>query len=112
MMAAKARLFDDTAALAQVLATTDPYAAKTIGRRVRGFDPARWNAHAYRIVTAGNLAKFGQHPDLAAFLDSTGDRVLVEASPSVRIWGIGLGSTDSRTTDPRRGAGRTCSGSH
>jgi ribA/ribD-fused uncharacterized protein len=50
---------------------------------------------------AGNVAKFGQHDDLRAFLLGTGSRVLVEASPGDRIWGIGLTEADPRAADPR-----------
>ena len=38
----------------------------------------------------GNKAKFSQNPDLKEFLLSTGDAILVEASPYDKIWGIGL----------------------
>ena len=44
------------------------------------------------VVKEGNLAKFGQNPDLRAALDDTGDRVLAEASESDLIYGIGLGA--------------------
>ncbi|MFD7659407.1 NADAR domain-containing protein, partial [Actinosynnema sp. NPDC059797] len=38
--------------------------------------------------------------DLRTSLLSTGDRVLVEASPVDRIWGIGLAADDERALDP------------
>jgi hypothetical protein len=100
MMAEKARLFGDGAALARVLAAGNPGAAKAVGREVRGFDDARWNAARWEIVVRGNLAKFGQNPDLGGYLATTGDRVLVEASPVDRIWGIGLAEDDARAQNP------------
>lgn len=105
MMAGKARLFDDEAALAKVLANDDPGAAKAAGRGVRGFDEARWLAHRFDLVVEGNFAKFTQHPDLLRFLLSTGDRVLVEASPVDAIWGIGLAANDPQSADPARWQG-------
>ena len=51
-------------------------------------------------VVRGNVAKFGDHADLRAFLVGTGDRVLVEASPRDRIWGIGLGAANPAAQDP------------
>jgi hypothetical protein len=51
-------------------------------------------------VVEGNVAKFGQHAGLRGFLLGTGDRVLVEASPRDRIWGIGLGASDELAADP------------
>lgn len=90
MMAGKARLFGDKAALARILAACTPAEAKSIGREIRGFDEAAWNAERLAIVLAANRAKFGQNPALREFLLKTGDRVLVEASPVDAIWGIGL----------------------
>jgi ribA/ribD-fused uncharacterized protein len=54
---------------------------------------------------AGNLAKFGQHEDLGRFLLGTGDRILVEASPLDRVWGIGLAADDPRAADPAQWLG-------
>jgi ribA/ribD-fused uncharacterized protein len=90
MMAGKARLFGDNDGAAAAVAAESPKAAKAAGRLIRDFDEATWSAARYDIVQAGNLAKFGQNIALQQFLLSTGDRVLVEASPSDRIWGIGL----------------------
>lgn len=105
MMAGKARLFDDAGALANVLANDDPAAAKAAGRRVRDFDEARWLAHRFDLVVEGNVAKFSQHPALRGFLLSTGDQVLVEASPVDAIWGIGLAAADPRVSDPSQWSG-------
>ncbi len=101
MMAEKARLFGDEATRAQILAAGDPAAAKALGRKVAGFDEARWVERRSEIVLQGSRAKFSQHPELLAFLHNTGDQVLVEASPTDRIWGIGLQQDDPRALDPR-----------
>ena len=100
MMAGKARLFDDPTGLANVLAAGSPGAAKAAGRKVQGFDEQRWIAARYLLVVAGNLAKFTQHPDPRRFLLNTGERVLVEASPYDRIWGIGLATTNPNVQNP------------
>ncbi|AEV84062.1 hypothetical protein ACWT_3039 [Actinoplanes sp. SE50] len=105
MMWSKAVLFGDTAAAERILAAGHPRDAKLLGGRVTPFDEPTWRARRTDIVTRGNLAKFGQHPDLAAFLLGTGDRVLVEASPTDRIWGIGLTRDDPRAADPARWRG-------
>lgn len=105
MMAEKARLFVDEAALERVLAKEDPAAAKAAGRGVLGFDEAMWRRHRFEIVIRGNQAKFAQHAGLRAFLAGTGDRVLVEASPVDAIWGIGLAADDPRAQDPARWLG-------
>ena len=67
---------------------------------MRGFDSAAWEAERFAVVVAGNRAKFGQHAELAAYLRGTAPRVLVEASPVDRIWGIGLAADDERVADP------------
>lgn len=102
MMAEKAALFGDDAIRARVLEAPDPGAAKALGRRVKGFDDAVWTAHRYSIVVRANEAKFTQNPDMRAFLAATGSRIIVEASPVDRIWGIGLAKDDPRAADPDR----------
>lgn len=51
-------------------------------------------------MVAGNLAKFGQHPDLREFLLATGRSVLLEASPYDRIWGVGMAATNPDVARP------------
>jgi len=90
MMAGKARLFGDQKIEEKILQSSHPKQAKELGRKVRGFDEATWLRERYRLVVEGNLAKFSQNAALKQFLLGTGKRVLVEASPYDRIWGIGL----------------------
>lgn len=105
MMAEKAALFGDEATRRRILDAPNPGAAKVLGREVRGFDDAVWVAHRYGIVVRGTAAKFAQSPDLGAFLRATDTRVLVEASPVDRIWGIGLARDDERAGNPLRWRG-------
>lgn len=100
MMAGKARLFGDEAAAGQAVAAKSPAEAKKVGRLVRGFDDAVWTRERFALVVAGSVHKFGQDAALGAFLLGTGDRVLVEASPMDRVWGIGLAADDPRAQDP------------
>jgi ribA/ribD-fused uncharacterized protein len=53
----------------------------------------------------GKLAKFGQHPELSAFLVAIAPDVIVEASPRDTIWGIGLGAKNPAARAPRRWRG-------
>ena len=105
MMAEKARLFGDVDVEARVLAASTPEDAKALGREVQPFDSARWESARFDAVVRGNLAKFGQNPHLWRFLDSTGDAVLVEASPVDAIWGIGLAEDDPRAPRPEEWRG-------
>ncbi|MGY4924492.1 NADAR family protein [Streptomyces sp. 900105755] len=105
MMAAKARLFGDAEAERAVLAAAHPAEAKKAGRLVRGFDEAAWERERLGIVTEGSVHKFAAAPELRDFLLATGDRVLVEASPMDRVWGIGLAASDAAADDPGRWRG-------
>jgi ribA/ribD-fused uncharacterized protein len=105
MMYRKAELFGDADAAARIVAASHPRQAKMLGRRVRDFDEQIWEKHRYDIVVDACLAKFGQHADLRSFLLGTGERVLVEASPTDRVWGIGLSGTDERAADPAQWRG-------
>jgi ribA/ribD-fused uncharacterized protein len=105
MMWRKAVLFGDEPMAGRILAARHPHQAKMLGGRVAGFDQAVWNEHRTPIVVAGNLAKVRGDPELRDYLLTTGSRVLVEASPLDRIWGIGLAGDDERAADPYRWRG-------
>jgi ribA/ribD-fused uncharacterized protein len=99
MMAEKAAVFGDMEAHARILAASNPKQQKAIGRQVRGFDENVWNAVCRGIVYAGNLARFSQDEPSRAALLATGEKMIVEASPTDRIWGIGLAPDDDRALD-------------
>ncbi|MFE3556515.1 NADAR family protein [Streptomyces sp. NPDC059193] len=105
MMAGKARLFEDADAERAALAAPTPAQAKNAGRLVRGFDDAVWERERFALVVEGSVHKFDSDPALRSYLLSTLDRVLVEASPLDRIWGIGLAADDERALDPARWQG-------
>ena len=105
MMAEKARLFGDDDALAKILACKTPAEAKALGRVVRDYDNERWGRARVPAVVKGNVAKFGQNEGFARFLLGTGERVLVEASPRDRIWGIGMGKSNPDALLPARWRG-------
>lgn len=100
MMAEKAALFSDTEIREKILQATSPGAVKALGREIRNFDETVWVANRFTIVVRGNTAKFEQNPNLGEFLRKTGSRVLVEASPVDRIWGIGLAQNDEKANNP------------
>lgn len=105
MMAEKAALFGDQQTRARIIEATDPNAAKALGRQVRGFDEALWAQERFAIVVRANEAKFSQNAELGAFLLGTGTRVIVEASPVDRVWGIGLAQDDEKAHRPDRWRG-------
>lgn len=100
MMAEKARIFHDNAMLEMIMKAAHPKEMKAYGRAVQNFDAEHWDAAAYSVVKKGNLAKFSQNPELWYFLKQTKGRILVEASPRDRIWGIGMGKNNPDAQSP------------
>lgn len=100
MMARKAKLFGDNEILEKIYLAKTPKEAKTLGRKVKNFDQKIWEANRYEIVKTGNYHKFGQNETLRTFFLNTNNRVLVEASPVDKIWGIGLTSDSKFIENP------------
>ena len=105
MMWRKACLFGDEESAAQILGARSPAHAKALGRQVAHFDEEVWDKNRWEIVVSGSLAKFASTPDLRAYLVGTKKRVLAEASPVDRIWGIGLAADSPAAEDPTRWRG-------
>jgi len=101
MMFRKAQLFHDDETAERILKAGSPAAVKALGRAIRGFQEPLWREHRVSIVVDGNQAKFSQSAPLADFLRGTKKRVLVEASPVDKIWGIGLAADDPHADSPR-----------
>jgi len=110
MMAGKARLFGDEETAEKILAATDPKQVKALGRKARGFDAEAWDREKFSIVAEGSFQKFFQNSELRAFLLSTEDTVLVEASPVDPVWGIGLAADDAAAADPTQWRGENLLG--
>lgn len=105
MMYRKAVLFEDDATAARILKATTPGAVKALGRTVKDFDEAVWQSQRFTVVAEGSLRKFTAHAELRAYLLGTKDRILVEASPTDRVWGIGFTAEDKQATNPLRWRG-------
>lgn len=110
MMAKKAELFNDEEMLKKILVAKSPAEAKQLGRKVRNFDPKVWDEHCFDIVCEGNYHKFGQNEHLKDFLLETKERVIVEASPRDRIWGIGMGAGNENAERPQLWRGKNLLG--
>jgi ribA/ribD-fused uncharacterized protein len=99
MMYRKAVLFEDAESAALILKSKNPREQKELGRNVKHFDVDIWNKNARNIVYLGNKAKFSQNETLLNFLLQTENALIVEASPSDTIWGIGLAEDDPNRFD-------------
>jgi ribA/ribD-fused uncharacterized protein len=95
MMTQKALLFGNVSIARTVLGITgtsqsDMKRVKGLGRKVKGFDDKVWAQKRSQIVLEGSLHKFRQNEELRQKLLETGDKMMVEASPRDKIWGIGM----------------------
>ena len=97
MMSQKALLFNDKETNNIIMKEKDPRTYKKLGRLVKNFSPEIWDKNKFEIVVNGNIAKFSQNEDLKQFLLNTKDKILVEASPHDKIWGIGMDENDKET---------------
>lgn len=99
MMYYKALLFEDHEVAHLIMEQADPRKQKFLGRQVRGFENTIWLENCEDLMVDGLVSKFTQNKYLEKFILDTGDTILVEASPSDKIWGIGLAEDDPRALD-------------
>lgn len=102
MMWGKSVLFGDKDMEKQILETTDPKTVKALGRKVKRFDEKTWKKNRTKIMFQHCYAKFSQNPTLKKHLYNTGAKMLVEASPYDKVWGIGLRWHEARYIDPKK----------
>jgi ribA/ribD-fused uncharacterized protein len=104
MMAKKAELFD-TVKVHEIINTKSPSEVKTIGKEIENYDENIWKENRYEIVKQGTFHKFSQNQVLKTFLLSTKEKIIVEASPVDKIWGIGLAPDDKKINNPNNWRG-------
>lgn len=90
MMSEKSLLFDDLDSYKAIMNESNPKICKQLGRKVQNFDSNIWNKSFREIIWHGNLGKLQGDIAFVNALLSTGDAVLVEASPVDDIYGAGL----------------------
>lgn len=96
MMAMKALCMNDDVSYKKIMNSSDPQYIKQLGRKVENYDDKKWSEQRYDVVVFGNYLKFNQNNKLREWLISTKDQLIVEASPTDKIWGIGLSVKDAR----------------
>lgn len=110
MMHAKAELFGDKKMAKGILAADTAGKAKALGRKVRNFDQRIWAEKSLSLVADGCELKFAQWEFALEVLLGTKDKILVEAAPRDRIWGIGMGEKNQDRLDPRKWKGKNLLG--
>ena len=92
------------------MAAKDPAQMKALGRQVRGFDVKVWDEVKFGVALNASYLKFSQNVSLRDFLLQTGIKILVEASPVDKIWGIGLAASDENAQNPTKWRGQNLLG--
>ena len=91
IMHLKACLMDNDEVADKILsARMGPAAVKKLGRKVTPWDQEKWDSKVEEIAYAVVLAKFRYNEVLSQKLRGTKDKILAEASPKDKIWGIGI----------------------
>jgi len=104
IMYCKASLMGDKDSLEKLKAPgLDPKYAKALGRAVEPWKQELWDAEVRNIAFEVLMAKFSQNSQIAAWLEKTGNKRLVEAAPRDRIWGVGLNKSQVMAGAPLRG---------
>ena len=89
----------------------DPVQLKTIMHFLKQDNRQKeWEAVAPEKIKPAIIAKFSQNKDLKKILLDTGDKVLGEASPRDRFWGIGLALTARDALDKTKWGGKNVLG--
>jgi ribA/ribD-fused uncharacterized protein len=104
LMASKARKFDDTDTLVNIMKTDNPGKQKGLGRKVVDFDLGEWRKAVPDIILKGARAKFQQDNYCKLFLKATGKKVLGEANPNDAFFGIGMGIKERDAWDTNKWA--------
>ena len=69
---------------------------------MKGFNKEEWSLVAKQVMERGLELKFAQNSDLKEYLLSTNNKMLVEASPTDRYWGIGFGLSSNDLFDMKK----------
>lgn len=85
----KALLFGDRETAAEILKAEHPSEQKALGRKILRFDDRTWDKFKYDIVKDILRSKFSTILANKNFLKSLKGKIIVEASPFDRVWGIG-----------------------
>lgn len=78
---------------------------KKLGRDVKGFNETIWKKNRKKIYKKHCSEKFKQNEHLKTSLLNTHGKTLVEASPTDKIWGIGMNKNEALITPQNKWKG-------
>jgi len=96
IMHIKARLMGDEETSDKILSADKPSVAKKLGRKVKPWYEDKWISTVEVIAYSVLMNKFTQNDGLARKLKDTKNKILAEANPRDKIWGIGLGVVQAK----------------
>lgn len=102
----KALAFGDEDTAEKIITSYDPRKQKSLGRQVKNFVPAQWDAISRDVMFRAHMAKYERYTHLRDRLLATGATTLVEASPYDKLWGIGLDQNDPRALNSEEWLGK------
>lgn len=112
-MAFKALEFNDRDSFNKILNVPEGKGqkVKALGRKIQNFDKNIWDKVSYKYMFKSCLAKFSQNEEIRQQLLGTGTKILVEASPFDKIWGVGLAEDNDLILDEQNWDGENRLGS-
>ena len=90
----QAKIFTDHELMNKISKTDDPVEIKRLGKTVKNFKKDIWRQNIDQILYRGLMGKFSQNPVMKDMLLNTGDSLIVEASRSDKVYGIGVALGD------------------
>jgi ribA/ribD-fused uncharacterized protein len=75
--------------LEAILNEKSPIKIKNFGRQVKNYNDKVWGEKRYQVMVKALHLKFSQNKEIKDLLISTKEKILFEASPFDKIWGIG-----------------------
>lgn len=106
----KARQFKDYVTCQEIARETDPKRVKALGRAIKNYNDKEWAEVRFDVMVMVNKYKFSQNPYYGKMLTNTAPKILVEASPYDKVWGVGLGQDDEKILDEKNWLGENLLG--
>ena len=105
----KALICGDEYTAHEIMKMSDPRQMKRAGNRVRNYDDRKWKENCDEVVMTCVRKKFKTHEKAAEALLETGERLIGEATTSLK-WGIGLHIRERAVLDTDLWSGKNTMG--
>jgi ribA/ribD-fused uncharacterized protein len=93
----------------KIMSNKNPAQIKSFGRQVRNYSDKEWDKVRYSIMLEALKYKFSV-PEFKKMLLDTGNKLIVEASKTDAIWGIGLSKSEAEKISPEFWPGKNLLG--